>query len=142
MRKLSTIRVVVALAILSIVAPSFAESRFSVAGIENDKSVYDFLHKLQVAVARDDRKAVASMVLYPLAVGPKPGHKSVMIRNPAAFIRRYRWIVNARVKRAILKQKASELFCRDLGVMIGDGDVWFGLDNYQPQIRIDCINHI
>ena len=34
-------------------------------------------------------------------------------------------IFTPRVRRAILAQKAGELFVRDQGAMIGDGEVWF-----------------
>lgn len=39
--------------------------------------------------------------------------------------RDYDWIFTARVRRAVLAQRFAELFGRDQGVMIGNGELWF-----------------
>lgn len=78
-----------------------------------------FLAALQQAVADDDRDAVSGMIAYPL----RTTHFTV--KTAAQFLKNYDRILNAGVKQAIADQDASNLFYRDQGVMIGNGQVWF-----------------
>jgi hypothetical protein len=81
-----------------------------------------FYYALKRAVASDDRKAVAGMVHYPFVIAK--GKKLVRIKRPADFVARFSGVVTPCVRRAILAQRISRLFCRDQGVMFGNGEVW------------------
>lgn len=65
-----------------------ANSRFGAAGIEDDKEVKDLYLKFQKAVAKDDRKTVASLMIYPLRVTfptDKPDRNYTHIKNKKSF---------------------------------------------------------
>jgi len=81
-----------------------------------------FLARLQAAVRADDRAAILGLINYPLRVN---GSRTRTYRDAAAVSRDFDGIFTAKVRRAILAQKAGELFVRDQGAMIGDGEIWF-----------------
>ena len=66
--------------------------------------------------------AAAGMVRYPLAIAK--GKKSVRIKGPADLIARYSEVITPCIRQTILAQRISRLFCRDQGVMFGNGEVW------------------
>ena len=88
-----------------------------------DPAYRSFLSELQNAIRNDRRSAVARLISYPLRVNGGGGTK--VYREPSAVVRDYDEIFTAGVKAAILGQQFETLFGRDLGVMIGDGAVWF-----------------
>lgn len=81
------------------------------------------LSQLQHAAAIHDSKSVAAMVSYPIRVAPHG--KALVIRTPGDFIARYNFIMTPEIVVAIRKQRYEELFVRDQGAMIGEGQVWF-----------------
>ena len=102
-----------------------------------------FLARLQAAVRADDRGAILALINYPLRVN---GSHTRTYRDAAAVSRDFDRIFTAKVRRAILAQKAGELFVRDQGAMIGDGEVWFdqtcadsSCSSLRP-VRIKAIN--
>ena len=81
------------------------------------------LARLQAAVRANDRGAVRGLIGLPLRVNTNRGSRTY--RDAGAIRRDYDSIFTSKVSRAILKQRADQLFVRDLGAMIGDGEVWF-----------------
>jgi hypothetical protein len=82
-----------------------------------------FYYAFKRAVAKDDRKAVAGMVSYPLtAVGLK--NRQIPLKRPADLVAHYAAVFPACMRQAVLSQRISRIFCRDQGVMFGDGEVW------------------
>jgi len=102
-----------------------------------------FLAQLQAAVRADDRAAILGLINYPLRVN---GSRTRTYRDAASVSRDFNRIFTPRVRRAILAQKAGELFVRDQGAMIGDGEVWFdqscadGSCSSLGPLRIKAIN--
>ncbi|MBW0006409.1 MAG: hypothetical protein JO335_01720 [Sphingomonas sp.] len=102
-----------------------------------------FLARLQTAVRADDRAAILGLINYPLRVN---GSRARIYRDAASVSRDFDRIFTAKVRRAILAQKAGELFVRDQGAMIGDGEVWFdqtcadGSCSTLGPVRIKAIN--
>lgn len=84
---------------------------------------HDFLNDLQQAVAAKDKTKVAAMASYPLKVSLKGKEKT--FRNPAALKKNYDSVFTPELSKIILDQKYEELFARDQGVMVGDGQLWF-----------------
>ena len=78
-----------------------------------------FLADLQQAVGNDDQQAVSEMIQYPLRT------THMTIKTPAQFLNNYDAIFNDGVKAAVASQSADNLFYRDQGVMIGNGEIWF-----------------
>jgi hypothetical protein len=108
-----------------------------------------FYYAFKRAVASDDRKAVATMVRYPLVIAKAKGKKSVRIKRPADLVAKYSEVVTPCVQKVILAQRISRLFCRDQGVMFGNGEVWIdeptgadGKAKNDPGPKIITINAI
>lgn len=126
------------------VAVQRATPDFSVAGLTAGE-VESFLGTLKDAVANDDRRAVASLVRYPIRV--QLDGQNTMIASAADFVSRYPEIINDNVKGALLAQETTELFANWRGVMIGRGEVWFGAVYEDPRddetyhLRIIAINN-
>ena len=82
-----------------------------------------FLSRLQTAVRANDRRAIIALIAFPLRVNVTG--QSKMYRDAASVERDFDRIFTPQVTRAILNQKTGQLFVRDQGAMIGDGEVWF-----------------
>ena len=109
--------------VLAISGPLPAQ-RFSVAGVDKDSEVVAFLTTLQAAVTRGDSGAVTALMQYPLSVNDSAQHHS--ITTATQFLKRYSHIITSSVRHAILVQRPESLFANWQGVMIGNGQVWFG----------------
>ena len=82
-----------------------------------------FLARLQAAVRVNDRRAVINLIDFPLRVNSKG--RTRIYRDAQSVERDYGRIFTPEVRRAILRQRFDQLFSRDQGTMIGDGEVWF-----------------
>ncbi len=82
-----------------------------------------FFQELKDAVIRDDRKAVAGLIHYPLDVFA--GRRRTVVRTPAELLKRYHEVFNPNVIRAVTAQEPSALFANWQGVMLGNGQIWF-----------------
>jgi hypothetical protein len=120
--------------------PEPVADRFAVAGL-TEKQATDFLAELQAAVAQDNHGQVADLVAFPLDINV--GGAQVTIPSKQEFIDSYDQIITPDVKAAILGQAAAGLFVNDRGVMIGNGQVWFGGVGSAPpyQVRIIAVNN-
>lgn len=102
-----------------------------------------FLIGLQIAILTGDRSRVATLVDYPLEV--RIGDERVTVRTADELVARYEDLFTPEVEAAIERQTYGSLFANDQGVMIGDGQVWFGgvcheTSCAEPLIRIIAIN--
>jgi hypothetical protein len=82
-----------------------------------------FLSRLQAAVRADDRRAVTALIAFPLRVNTASGAR--IYRDGRSVERDFARIFTPKVRQAILAQRADQLFVRDQGAMIGNGEVWF-----------------
>ena len=89
-----------------------------------DRTYQTFLVDLQSAVRTGNRPALVKLIDLPLRVNGPNGH-SKTYRSASTIQRDYLRIFTPRVRSAILQQRFEELFGRDQGVMIGNGEVWF-----------------
>ena len=143
---LSTVFLICAFALAG--SPADGQSRAEVdrrldALFGEHRSHEAFLRALKRAVAGADARAVAAMASYPLGTGVA-GHRAT-IRTQEEFLARYEQIITPDVASAIEKQSYAGLFANADGVMIGDGEVWFGgvcgdAACTQQSIRIIAIN--
>jgi len=83
-----------------------------------------FLHELQRAVGGHARERVAAMVSYPLRTRIK--NQWVRLHTPAEFLAHYEELLTPKTQQAIALQSYGNLFSNSRGVMIGQGEVWFG----------------
>jgi hypothetical protein len=81
-----------------------------------------FLAKFQDVLKRNDRKAVASLVNYPLLA--TAGGKT-HVRSRAQLLANFDRIFNPQVRAAILKATADDVWGNVHGFMIGRGVIWF-----------------
>ena len=103
-------------------------ARLAAAGY-NEPEVAAFLKKIQGAVQADDARALAGMVHYPFSA---PGKFTAKDRR--AFIKQYEGFVTPRWKAAVVAQRYEDLFVNYQGIMVGNGEVWFG----RPCTDKDC----
>jgi len=116
--------------------PPVVERLRSIAGLE-PKAVEQYLSDLKGSTAKGDRAAVCRLVEYPIFVDtPKAKMK---VATAGACEKSYEKIFTPRVVDAIGKQRFADLFVNSRGVMIGDGQIWFGgvCDNDQCSGRVD-----
>lgn len=128
---------------VTVVGRSSAE-RDEVANFAKDRAYSAFLRRLQGAVRANDPGAVVKLISFPLRVNS--GGRSQIYPNAKSVRRDYDNIFTPRVRQSILAQRSDRLFSRDLGVMVGDGEVWFdhvcsddGCSGLGP-VRITAIN--
>ena len=96
-----------------------------------------FLERLQSAVRSGDKPGVIRLVGLPLRVNYSSGAQTYSDR--AAVERDFARIFTPRVRRAVLGQKTGKLFVRDLGAMVGDGELWFS-EGPSGEVRITAVN--
>ncbi|MBP3965672.1 hypothetical protein [Paenibacillus lignilyticus] len=113
---------------------------FEVAGIEDPQAFFDVFNAVKTAIAEGDKVTVANHILYPLRVNGTSG--SLLIKTRRDFVDRYDAIIDKSIKQAIAEQSADQVFVNYQGVMVGNGDIWFGGSADKPQvIGIIAINH-
>ncbi|REE85143.1 hypothetical protein A8990_11361 [Paenibacillus taihuensis] len=113
---------------------------FEVAGIRNPNDMVAVFNKVQKAIADGDQAEVANNILYPLRVNSKDGSELIQTRHD--FVEHYDEIITEGVKKAIANQSVDKLFVNYQGVMVGNGDIWFGGSADENQvIGIIAINH-
>jgi hypothetical protein len=100
-------------------------------------AVIAFVHTLQAAVARDDRRAVARMIRFPLTAWD--GRRSRPVRNAAEMAALYPRVFSPGLRRDIAAVTVDSLFSNWQGVMFASGRVWFDRDQ-AGRLAIYCIN--
>ena len=115
-----------------------ADNPYAVAGISDPAHVTQFLARLKQAVASGDRAAVASMVDFPLTVHEVKG-ASKTYRDAAALRANYARVFTPEVVDAVAAAKPDDLFARDQGVMIGQGEIW--MNEVQGTMKVITVNH-
>jgi hypothetical protein len=141
MEKGAPMRVVFAFLIALFAVPSGparADNPYAVAGITNPAQVTQFLVRLKQAVAADDHAAVAAMIKYPLTISSNG--RDITYRNAAALSANYAWVFTPEVKAAVAAAKPDDLFVRDQGVMIGNGEIW--MNEVGGSMKIITVNHM
>ena len=121
-----------------------ADAQTAPDSVLKDRAYSGFLAQLQTAVRKSDRGAVIKLIAFPLRVNS--GGRSQVYRDARSVRRDYDRIFTPPVTRAILNQRFDRLFGRDLGMAIGDGQVWFDYTCPNAQctppgpVRITAIN--
>jgi hypothetical protein len=118
--------------------PARADNPYAGAGISNPAQVTQFVVRLKQAVATDDRAAIAGMVNYPLRVNSAAARPATY-RNAAALSANYTRVFTPEVKAAVAAAKPDDLFARDQGVMIGNGEIW--MNEIGGSMKIITVNH-
>jgi hypothetical protein len=118
--------------------PALADNPYAAAGISNPAHVIQFLARLKQAIAADDHATVAAMMKYPLTVYSSGG-RPMAYRDATALSANYAPVFTPEVKAAVAAAKADDLFARDQGVMIGNGEIW--MNEIRGSMKIITVNH-
>jgi len=89
----------------------------------SEPSFAAFLGRLQRAFREDDEDAVIDLISFPLRVNYGSGAR--VYRDARSVYRDFDRIFTPKVRGAVLRQSPRQLFTRDLGAMVGDGELWF-----------------
>ncbi|CAM3980791.1 hypothetical protein [Saccharibacillus endophyticus] len=116
--------------------PAQKSNPYEAAGIDDPAAFHTFFIKLQQAVAKNDKKAVASMISYPLNVNTNG--KTYKFQTPARFIAKYDSIMTPEVKRTLGYAIEEDLFANWQGVMVGNGQLW--ISQFDGKIAVYAVN--
>ncbi len=83
------------------------------------KTVFD---ALQTAVKSHDAAGVAALVSYPISV--QVSGKKTSVKSAQSFAEHYDGIMTPDITKAISDQAYGDVFVRDQGMMLGNGEVW------------------
>ncbi|MEV5029865.1 hypothetical protein [Paenibacillus sp. LPE1-1-1.1] len=111
-------------------ASNVEDNPFAAAGIDDPAAFIKMFEIAKAAVAANEKDAVAELILLPLQVN---GEIPYAVKSKEEFIEKYDQIITPSVKEALEAQKVDDLFVRDQGVMVGDGELWFGASAEEPQ---------
>ncbi|WP_099191573.1 hypothetical protein [Tepidibacter mesophilus] len=115
------------------------ESRYDVAGIDNPAEFEEMFNEVKRLVFKGDKNKVSEYVIYPLKVNHDGSTREIATEDE--FIKNYDNIFTERVKEALSNQDVKDTFINYQGVMVGDGEVWFGASRGLPKYGIIAINN-
>ncbi len=107
-----------------LLAPQAASAQHLEAAGISDTAGVGFLRKLQAAVGHDDAAAAWELAKAGLRVDWPDSIERIETR--AEFLTRYHAVFGPAIRAAILRQKPESLWANWEGVMIGNGEVWYG----------------
>jgi hypothetical protein len=102
--------------------PAQSGGKFSAAGLD-DHEVGQFFIEFKKAVAKKDKKKVASLIEFPVEVSLASGRRT-KIKSEAAFLGKYDEIFDESFEQTILQTEVKDLWARDQGVAMPSGEIW------------------
>jgi hypothetical protein len=79
------------------------------ASIASPRELRDVVARLKAAVENDDRRTVASLILFPLAVIKGKSNGSTFVPSVRVFMLNYKTVFNKKVQDALLAQNPDSL---------------------------------
>lgn len=107
-----------------------------VTGIFSKEAFLKYLKELKIAAETKNSKKIAKYINFPLRVNTSP--KPLFIKNKSQFNKKFNLIFTPGVLKAIQKTAPEDIFCRDQGAMMGNGEVW--IREIKGKIGINSIN--
>lgn len=98
------------------------ESRYPLTSA-NTKDIEEFAKKIKLYVTENNKTGLADLIAYPIKVSIN-GSK-VTINNKEEFERKYDDIISAEFKEKINNCYTKYLFSNYMGIMLGNGEIWF-----------------
>jgi len=100
-------------------------NRYYVAGIDDAVEFEKVFNTVKSLVSKGEKEKVAEYISYPLTSA------NITVTTKEEFIKNYDSIITEGVKNALVNQKVEETFVNYKGVMVGNGQIWFGaiIDN-------------
>lgn len=115
------------------------DNRYYVGGIDNPVKFEEMFNEVKKFVSEDNKEKVSEYILYPLRVNHDKS--STEIKTTDEFIKNYDNIFTEEVKKAFLNQDVKQTFVNYQGVMVGDGEIWFGSSQDSSKYGIIAINN-
>ncbi|MBE5995541.1 MAG: hypothetical protein E7247_24495 [Paenibacillaceae bacterium] len=100
--------------------------------------VENFAKQIKLNIMEDKRQEFADLINYPINV--TINNKKISINSSEEFIQRYNDIITSDFKNKLSNSYTKYLFSNSMGVMLGDGEIWFDKFNNQG-FRIYAINN-
>ena len=107
------------------------DNPLEVAGVTDYAAFKEQFLAFQRAVAQDDREQAATFALYPIRVNV--GKVAVNVADTDAFVKQYDRILTEDVRKALAAQDVNTLFANSKGIMVGNGEIWFGVAPGTPE---------
>jgi len=126
--------------LLGALPSAFADTRLgescdlSLFGIKDKDEFLRFDHDLRAAIETQESARLAPLILFPLRVN-YAGDKHLSLKDDAGLRKQFPGVFSAAVRAAIAQQKIDALFCRDQGIMYGDGEIWIGVVGTGSSVR-------
>lgn len=108
--------------------------RYAAAGVKDDERVHLTARKLRQAMRDADWPAAAALMSYPVAVALP--QESRRYANAAELLAARERVFTPPFVRKLANSVPRNFFVRDEGVMLGNGEIWFGADG-----RVIAINN-
>ncbi len=108
--------------------------RYSEAGVKDDAAFEKAVQKFKKAVVERKKKLVVSLLAFPIAVNIDG--KETTLKTAAEFLANYDKIFHDGICEKIKQSVPHNMFVRHDGIMLGEGEVWFGSDG-----RVTAINN-
>lgn len=100
--------------------------------------VENFARQIKLNIMEDKRQEFADLINYPINV--TIDNKKTSINSSEEFIQHYNDIITSDFKNKLSDSYTKYLFSNSMGVMLGDGEIWFDKFNDQG-FRIYAINN-
>lgn len=102
------------------------QTRYAVIGVKDPETLHRRAQAFWLAVQRDDRKAAAALIRYPIRIATTEGPRRY--GSATALLADYERIFTPAFRESIGRGLPRHMFVRDQGAMLGHGQVWFGAD--------------
>lgn len=107
--------------------------------IEADAAaVENFAQKIKLDIMEDKKQDFADLIDYPINVSIN--NEKISIHSSEEFIQHYNDIITSDFKNKLTNSYTKYLFSNSMGVMLGDGEIWFDLFK-EKGFRIYGINN-
>ncbi|SFG13721.1 hypothetical protein SAMN05660649_00828 [Desulfotomaculum arcticum] len=100
-------------------------NRYAAAGINDPVGFEQYFYAVQSLINSDDREEVVKYFSYPVTL--QIHNQQVTIKNAEEMLKQYDTVFTLNVKKAVAEQKVDNLFVNYMGVMVGNGQLWFGV---------------
>lgn len=114
-----------------------AEAFFMQSGMSKEEAVA-FVSTFLEAVKADNREAVAGMIRYPRQVKTPAGEAQVA--GAEEFLAYYDEIFTQDFRKKLEETPATDLFCKDGLIGLGDGSVWFYPATAEDDMSVTSVN--
>jgi hypothetical protein len=108
--------------VLSYSFASTPETRYPLMEASTE-DIENFAKEIKLSIIGDKKKELAELIHYPINVTIHNDKKA--INTPKEFIQSYDDIITTDFKNKIGSSQTTYLFSNDMGVMMGNGDIWF-----------------